>query len=306
MRVRRTVKSAAGNPEAVEDTTVVEAAGDQAVLKVESPAPDGSVAARELRQPVPPDKALREEKLAVGGSEVACVVVSGGGITSWIPKEGPAAGWALKQETPEASSAATALSEETVRVGQREVKCLKMEIEGEADGKPLKGTVWLSTAVPGFVARQSLILGEGDQEVRTDVEVLAFGEDASQKPPFPAAKMPEPPREERPKEEPPKEPPPKAAEAVLADAERCLIEGAPIFKELAEATRQMPDDETKLRALLRRHEEALALFVKAREAYLSVRDRAPEEAKVGEKIEKTEKILALLQKYGEAIKSRLK
>ncbi len=131
-------------------------------------------------------------------------------------------------------------------------------------------------------------------------------EEPKKEEPKPEPPKPEPPKEEPKKEEPPKEPPPKAADAVLEGAEKLVIDGSVIFKELVEAMQQLPDDPARLKALLRRQEEAVALFTRARETYLSVREKAPAEAKVDEKLGKVEKILARLQNYGERIKSKLR
>jgi hypothetical protein len=119
-------------------------------------------------------------------------------------------------------------------------------------------------------------------------------------------KKEEPPKEEPPKEEPKKEPPPKTADAILAEADKLLIDGSVIFKEMVQASKQLPDDPAQLQAILKRQEEGTALFTRARETYLSVREKAPSEAKVDERLGKIEKILALLQKYGDGIKSKLK
>jgi outer membrane biosynthesis protein TonB len=119
-------------------------------------------------------------------------------------------------------------------------------------------------------------------------------------------KMEEPKKEEPPKEEPRKEPPPKSVDVVLAEADKLLVDGSAIFREMVQASKQLPDDQGQLQALLKRQEEGMALFTRAREAYLSVKDKASPESKVEERLGKIEKILGLLQKYGDGIKSKLK
>jgi hypothetical protein len=53
-------------------------------------------------------------------------------------------------------------------------------------------------------------------------------------------------------------------------------------------------------------ETAQAFFIKARDTYSSVKDDAPASADVAAKLTKIEKILELLQKAGDGIKSKLK
>jgi hypothetical protein len=119
-------------------------------------------------------------------------------------------------------------------------------------------------------------------------------------------KKEEPKKEEPPREEPKKEPPPKSVDVVLAEADKLLVEGSVIFREMVQVSKELPDDPNQLKVLLKRQEEGMALFTRAREAYLSVKDKASPEAKVEERLGKIEKILVLLQKYGDGIKSKLK
>jgi len=316
VRIQGKEKTAAGEKSGLLDFVVAEVTATEAVVKREGFNPEGKLESEEHRQPLAPEpgKVLREEKLTVGGTEIPCLVVetasADGPWRTWVPKEGRAARLAeLKIEGPAATALPVSLGEESLTVAGREVKCIKLEVEFKRGEMPVKVTQWLSEEVPGFQVR---ILEDFDGGKRVaDMVVVDFGDDASKKPPLPPPKKEEPPKAEPPKEEPkkeepPKEPPPRTADKVLAEAEKLVIDGGVIAKELVEAMKQLPEDEARLKALLRRQEEAVSLFVKARETYLSLGDKAPPEAKVDERLAKIEKILALLQKYGDEIKSKLK
>jgi hypothetical protein len=127
--------------------------------------------------------------------------------------------------------------------------------------------------------------------------------------PKPAEPKPEP---EKPKEDPkPAEPKPepkaeKKIDVVLAEADKLIVDGSPMVKEVIGAAKNLPDDTEKLKTLAMKAETAQAFFVKARDAYAGVRDGAPESADIAGKMAKIEKILALLQNAADAIKSKMK
>ena len=116
---------------------------------------------------------------------------------------------------------------------------------------------------------------------------------------------------ESPREESKKEPAredrlPGVPEPAWAEADRLVIEAGAAFRRLAEAMKNLPEDPAALRALLSLREEVFSLYVRAREAYVAARPMAPPEARVDERIGKIDLLLSLLQKYGDAIKSKLK
>jgi hypothetical protein len=122
--------------------------------------------------------------------------------------------------------------------------------------------------------------------------------------PKPAEPKPEP---EKPKEEP--KPEPKAEtkpkiDTVLAEAEKLVLDGSPMAKEVIGAARNLPADPEKLKTLSMKAETAQAFFVKAKDTYIGIKDGAPEAADIPGKIAKIEKILALLQNAAEAINSK--
>lgn len=130
--------------------------------------------------------------------------------------------------------------------------------------------------------------------------------------PEPEKPKPEPkPEPEKPKEEPkpeikPEAKPEKAVDTVLADAEKLVIDGTPMVKEVIVASRSLPDDAEKLKTLAMKVETAQAFFIKARDTYASVKETAPASADVTTKMAKIEKILSILQNAGDGIKSKLK
>jgi hypothetical protein len=122
--------------------------------------------------------------------------------------------------------------------------------------------------------------------------------------PKPVEPKPEP---EKPKEEPKPEPKPeKKVDVILAEADKLILDGTPMVKEILGATRNLPEDQEKLKTLAMKTETAQAFFLKARESYLGVKDAAPESANVPATLTKIEKILDLLQKASDGIKSKMK
>jgi hypothetical protein len=122
--------------------------------------------------------------------------------------------------------------------------------------------------------------------------------------PKPAEPKPEP---EKPKEEPKPEPKAeKKVDLVVADADKLVLEGTPMAKDVIVGARDLPTDPEKLKTLSMKAETAQAFFVKARETYTEVKDTAPASADIPGKLTKIEKILELLQKAGDAIKSKMK
>jgi hypothetical protein len=120
--------------------------------------------------------------------------------------------------------------------------------------------------------------------------------------PKPAEPKPEP---EKPKEEPKPEPKvEKKVDVVLAEADKLVLDGTPLAKDVIGGARNLPTDPEKLKTLSMKAETAKAFFVKARETYAGVKDSAPESADVAAKMAKIEKVLALLQNAADAIDSK--
>jgi len=122
---------------------------------------------------------------------------------------------------------------------------------------------------------------------------------------------PEKPKPAEPKPEPEKpaepKPEPKAKiDVVLADADKLVLEGFPMAKDVIGASKNLPSDPDKLKTLSMKAETAQAFYVKAKDTYTGIKDIAPESADVAGKIAKIDKILALLQNAADAINSRRK
>src|SRR5579862_7719437 len=121
--------------------------------------------------------------------------------------------------------------------------------------------------------------------------------------PKPAAPKPE---SEKPKEDPKPEPKALKIDVVLAEADKLVVDGSPMAKDVINGARSLPDDPEKLKTLAMKAETAQAFFVKARDTYAGIREGAPESAGIAGKMAKIEKILALLQNASDAIKSKMK
>ncbi len=124
--------------------------------------------------------------------------------------------------------------------------------------------------------------------------------------PKPAEPKPEP---EKPKEEPKPEPKPepkveKKVDVVVAEADKLVLDGTPLAKDVIGGARNLPTDPEKLKTLSMKAETAQAFFVKARDTYASVKDSAPASMDVAAKMTKIEKVLALLQNAADAINSK--
>ena len=122
---------------------------------------------------------------------------------------------------------------------------------------------------------------------------------------------PEKPKPAEPKPEPEKpaepKPEPKAKiDVVLADADKLVLEGSPMAKDVIGASRNLPSDPDKLKTLSMKAETAQAFFIKAKDTYTGIKDIAPDSADVAGKIAKIDKILALLQNATDAINSKRK
>lgn len=284
--VRR--KTAAGG---VEDHLVLEVSEAEAKLKIET-GKGKSVEAREAKEPaLPAGKPLAEEKLTVGGAEIACVVVETPWGKTWRAREGRVSPlWPLKFESGTTAWTVVEIVEETLTVGGRELKCLKLRLLGEG---AIKRELWLSEEVPGHVVRE--VQGEA-----TLVEVMDFGTDAEKRPPL-VAKKAEP---VAPKEPPkPAEPP---VEEVLAAAEGFLVKGTDRFKAIAPKMGNLPYDPGLLEGMLKEIQEVAAVCAKAKEVYGSVRSRVAAPDVIDEKLAKIEKLDAVLKSYENRIRSRLK
>jgi hypothetical protein len=120
--------------------------------------------------------------------------------------------------------------------------------------------------------------------------------------PKPAEPKPEP---EKPKEEPKPEPKvEKKVDVVVAEADKLVLDGTPLAKDVIGGARNLPTDPEKLKTLSMKAETAQAFFVKARDTYASVKESAPESSDIAAKMAKIEKVLSLLQNAADAINSK--
>lgn len=289
--------------EVVFDEVLAEISGETVTLQVETRKGD---AVEESRRDVPVArpgaKALAEETLLLDGKEYACVVVEDGTGKEWVPKDGRAATLTvLKREDGNGASRATAVAEERVRVGERELECLKVTREVERGGQVLQVEEWFAEEVPGFVVRRKMAGQEGGAAFTRTVEVVAFGDEAGARPAL-IAKAPDPPP---PPPEPPKPKEPTPAEIVQkADQDVIKAQGlfVPVFQAISAG---LPDDPEQLNALLKKNGEAISLLVGAREAYSGVQEKAPNPSEVADSLKKLETVLGILQNYEKEIKSKL-
>jgi hypothetical protein len=320
--VRSRLRTQAGDRavETLTDVTLVELTDEAARLKVETLSPDGNVTVSEENIPLAPGavKALREEKLAVGGRDFACIVVEAAGpsgpVRTWIPLEGRAARLAtLKTESEGASETAEEVGEETLQVASRPVACVTVQSAGRQGEKEIQSLAWYSEEVPGFTVKRVLKI----DGARTTSETVAFGDDAASKPALEAAKREptaKPPAKPEPKPEPtpppaPPEPPrppePQPAE-VIARTDALVKESSSLALRVIQAADSLPEAEDALRSLLETCERAIEGLGRAREAYRSVRDKAPDPAAIDGSLGKLEKLLGILQNHRDAIKSKMK
>ncbi|HXG62252.1 MAG TPA: hypothetical protein VNO22_12795 [Planctomycetota bacterium] len=320
VRTRLRTQSGDRAVETLTDVTLVELTDEAARLKVETLNPDGKVTVSEEKIPLAPGslKALREEKLTIGGRDFACIVVETSGpsgpVRTWIPLEGRAARVAtLKTESEGASEAAEEVGEETLQVASRPVACVTVQSAGRQGEKEIQSLVWYSEEIPGFSAKRVLKI----DGARTTAEAIAFGDDAASKPALEAPKREptaKPPAKAEPKPEPtpppaPPEPPrppePPPAE-VLARADALVKESSSLALRVIQAAGALPEAEDALRALLDTCERAIDGLGRAREAYRSVRDKASDPAAIDAGLGKIEKLLGILQNHRDAIKSKMK
>lgn len=281
-------------------------------------------------------KELGEETLRVGDLEIPCLVIQVGEEKRWVARSGR---WAnrvvLKTEKGGVESVVTGLREEVLPFKDRQYNCIAFQI-GEV-------RFWAHEDVPGFVFRlqndsmtREVVDFGGSLEARppfpapspkAEEKPEAVPAEPSKEGPKPPPSMeepgkgapqpqapreepkPEPPREE-PKSEPPREEskkePAPSDDPALAEANRLVNEAGMLFRRVSEGMKDLPEDPETLRTLLRNQEEVQSLYLRAREIYVAARSKAPPEAGLEERIEKIDLILSLLQKYGEAIKSKLK
>lgn len=316
VRTRTRVQAGDRTVETLTDLTLVGVTEQEVTLKVESLGPGGAVTASEQKLALDAGaaKAVREEKLEVGGHDFACVVVETAGpsgpVRTWVPLEGrPSRLATLKTEAAGMSETVEEVGEETLAVGSRSLSCVTVQSVGRQGDKEVRSLAWYSEEVPGFAVKR-VLAADG---TRTTAEVLAFAEDPSAKPALEAPKperKPEPEPEPEPEAAPPPAEPPRPPEPqpgeVIARADALVKESSELALRVIRAAGSLPEAQDALRSLLETCERAIDGLSRAGEAYRSVRDKAPDPAALDRSLGRIEKLLGILQNHREAIKSKLK
>ncbi len=153
---------------------------------------------------------------------------------------------------------------------------------------------WFCEEAPGYEVLRELVKDPGVHETVVTFKLIDFGDDPAKKTAVGVVKEDVEKTEQR-----------KVME-ILARAEQDLIDGSAIFRKIADAVREPPADAERLADLLGMVERSRALFARAREAYLSVKDRAPHQAKVEDRLAKTERIISSLARTEEELRARRK
>jgi hypothetical protein len=255
---------------------------------------DGLPAAFDRKSPFAPagTKIAGEETLRIGESEFACAIVEAGGAKTWVLK-GPVPAL-LRFESPHSTRHAVAVAERAMRIGASEVKCLRVVLTGKTDDQEVQEEVLYSAEVPGIEAARETLTKTPVGESRVSSSVTEFGDDASRKSAIGFVREDPARLEER------------RARKALESGERDVVEASGLFRELADASRQLPADPAALKALLGKAEQAGLLFKSARESYVSARAGAPDPLAVEDRLSKIEKAEALLARDREAIQAKLK
>ncbi len=315
------------------DTTVLAVTDAAVTVKMDAHA-DGKVESKELPMEVGVrGKAVREEKLKVGDQEIACIVVEtkeGQGMRrEWLAKEGPTVGFVpLKTQGGSSSSAVTEIGEDTLKIGDRELKCLRVKVQAKAEDSMIQTEEWYSAEVLGFNARMVLVEGEG-AEARTSItEVVAFGADPAKKPaleakapaavkppdPTPAPSptpAPKPAPNPTPKPDPTPVPPKpavveKTVKEFLAEADEDVKQAAKHYQEVTVGLDPIPTDPERLKTLQLKADLAASEFTRAKETYLKYRDQAPDPAAIDKRLGQIGNLTERLKKHQDTIKSNLK
>jgi hypothetical protein len=300
---RKTVfDSPTSKTETSADAVVVEVAGDFVVQRIETLGPDGRLLSLEKRLPLAEAESREagEAALKVGAQEVPCRIEESEGEhgkqKAWYAKEGPLAALRvpLKVEAQRLEKSATSIAERAVPVGGRPVKCLRIVYEGRSEDGAFKEEVTVSEEVPGFEVLRELAVQTALGPAHTSFTLIDFGSDPAKKTSLALVA------------ETPAQAEEKRVRRLLAEAEQSTIEGGALLREVIEAMKDPPLVPERLRVLLGKSESASSLLVKAREGYVSAKDKAADPAPIEEKLGKLARALELAAKYAESIKSRLK
>jgi len=108
------------------------------------------------------------------------------------------------------------------------------------------------------------------------------------------------------KPEPPKEDPAEKARKALAQAGTLLKEAAPLYRQFAEATEQLPADRATLEKLLRQAEQARQKLAEARSLYAGAKDAAPDRTVVESRIAQIGELVTVLDRRIADIRARLR
>jgi hypothetical protein len=302
-------KKTVGETVSYEDHVLVTLTDEAAVVRIEAVPGNQATADRVFVFGADKAHVLREETVKLGEVDIPCRVIQSGSTLRWIPKEVPGVDHvALKVQTGDQTIVVTELAEEEVPVKGQAKKCLKYAA-GEV-------TVWGHEEVPGFAVR----VKTGNETA----EAIEWGADPAARPatPTPAPKntapapaptpvaapapVPVPAPAPAPASELPAPAEERPVKALLADAEQLTLEGVALLREVIEAMKNPPEALETLKALLSKAESASSLLVKAREGFVSAKEKAPDPASIVEKISKLGRALDLAAKQSESIKSRLR
>ncbi len=280
--------------ETAADTTVLDVSEGSVTLRVETLGFDGQVKVLEQKTPyaIPGARIVGEETLTIGATAYPCVILESPVEKVWVAK-GPLPA-VLKIESMTSARAATALEETSLRVGRHQVKCLHITSEGRRDDNAMKEDVWLSDEVPGTEVRRETVQQTAVGAARSTTTLVDFGDLPARKTAIGFQK------------EDPKRLEEQRVLKILDDAEETVIGASATFREVVAASKDLPPEPARLRELQQRCDEVTAQLAKAKEGYVSVRDRAPAQAGVEEKVVKIDRALAALQKIRDAVQAKLK
>lgn len=301
-RRKTTFKSPTATSETSADVSVVKVGETSVTQKLETLGLEGNVKATESEVPLvaPADRAVGEDKITIAGTEYACVIVETtnemGIFKHWISKDGRvgALGIPLKIEATATLKVVTEMAEEKLPVAGREVKCLKVTSEGKASDNPVKETIWYSEEILGLEVMREIVTKSDLGEIHVTVRIIDFGDDVAKKSTFGVVR------------EDPSKLELRRVDKLLAEAEKLVIDGSVIVREISGVVKNLPDDVDRLKTLLQKNDDATGIFVKARDTYVMAKERAEDSAAVEQKIAKIDNVLDYLRKVADRIKGKLK
>jgi hypothetical protein len=300
---RKTVfDSPTAKTETSADAVVIEVAENHVVQRIETLGPDGRLLSLEKQLPLAAAAATAagEEILKLGASEIPCSIEESDGDygrqKAWFAREGALAKLRvpLKIQAQRLEKSATEVQEKSMPIGGRPVQCLRIAYRGQSEDGALQEELVVSEEVPGFEVVRETTVQTTLGQAHTSFTLIDFGSDAAKKTSLAlVAETPVQVEERR-------------VKRLLAEAEQLTIEGGAILREVINAMKDPPLVPEKLQALLTKTESASSMLVKARESYVSAKEKAADPAPIEEKLGKLGRALELAAKYTDSIKGRLK